>query len=330
MNTCKRWICCSHCYYLPHSCSSYVRRTLTSHTFVVEHDQLEQDAPASPGATAEPLFATVNDIVELLVVHPEEMVRVELDDVLKDAAELGVEAKSHLTENVTNSPILLVKEEAIVLEQEDDVEAPREQTEESIFLEKYDVVELPEKGATNLTYESIDKECRETEVVEVLYECSVCLNTYVTENDYLAHICPGAAYEEDAASSRKGRDYECELCNRAFRSYFVYQMHMSQHKNLNLCHVCNATFLDYGSLVHHICEDHPQLSADLVYLEEENVAEGRKQCDICGKITNNLKQHKMYHTIKELEFCKEENKRTMKKWFLCKVSEFLNRNHVYL
>lgn len=287
----------------------------------MEHDPLDSNSPVNQVAPAEPLFATVNDIVELLVVHPEEMVRVELDDVLKDAAELDEEVKPDLTDNVTNSPVLLVKEEeAIVLEQVGDVEVPKEQTEESIFIEKYDVVELSGKGAASLTYDTVDKECRETEVVEVLYECSVCLNTFVSENDYLAHVCPGAAYEEDAASSRKARDYECELCNRVFRSYFVYQMHMSQHKNLNLCHVCNATFLDHGSLVHHICEDHPQLSADLVYLEEENMTEGRKQCDICGKITNNLKQHKMYHTIKELEFCKEENKRTMKKWFLCMVS----------
>lgn len=283
----------------------------------MEHNSLAH-ADAQAGGHPDTLFASVDDIVELLVVHPDELVHVELNSVLKDPISLDVEAESNST---AEHPVLLVKEEAAITLEPDEgddagVEAARDDSsEETFFLEKYnvveDIIELPKEAA------SWGQDPHETETVEVLYECSDCLNTFMSENEYLSHTCPSLATQGAAPS--QPRIYECELCDRVFRSHLVYQMHVGQHKNANLCHVCNATFLDHGSLVQHICEDHPQLSADLACLEE--LGEGRKQCDICGKITHNLKQHKMYHTIKELEFCKEKNKRTVKKWFLCKVSE---------
>lgn len=197
----------------------------------------------------------------------------------------------------------------------------KEEPKEVIYSHDYDVdkeiIELPEQH-TNWVYDN--KEINEES--DIVYKCASCSNTFKTEALFQSHNCHQETVNVNDTADGKNF-FHCELCDRVFKSKLVFKLHCSQHKKSTLCQLCNACFLDSEDLLAHLNQVHPYSNLnDNTY--EEISASSEKQCDICGKITENLKQHKMYHTIKELEICKAENKKFLKKWFYCQVGRMIN------
>lgn len=204
-----------------------------------------------------------------------------------------------------------------------------------------DILEFPEDQQVTWVYDDSAKE--ETMVedeCDIVYKCESCANTYENETLFQSHNCEGGGGDEIVVQVGDGGDgvgvaavrgrtvFQCDVCDRVFKSKFVFKLHYAQHKKSNICQLCNACFLDSQDLQAHFhrahssadchLDDSATATAGAVY--EEVLADSEKQCDVCGKITDNLKQHKLYHAIKELEYCKAENKKFLKKWFYCQVS----------
>lgn len=297
------------------------------------------------------VFADLDDFVELLVVHPDEMVDVDLQNILKSENELDVDKNSQSV--VASSPdnyILYMKEENIIIPndniRDDETKTVvKSQIDESIFLENYQMNETseekwyqneyPEEAAIlykcsgcGQTFESESLfQSHSCEVdTDAIYKCSDCDELFDSEQSFELHNCTA---DQDENSSRKMKHFKCDLCNRTFKSELVFKLHVSQHKKSVICHMCDAVLLDENSLLNHIREKHQYWDYEMPDPDEITLNDSEKQCDICGKITDNLKQHKMYHTIKELEYCKEVNKKFLKKWFYCQVSFVLTLNRLW-
>ncbi len=277
-----------------------------------EVTKITKDPAQSGIEISNPPVSNSDDMVELLVVHPDDVVT--LDD---DTSSQNDGSRSPLDTDSSAGAVYIKEEAEFSLtpeEQEIYDEATIKEESDSVFLDECDVdgsiIELPITEA-NWTFDGSGETLKVD--LDMLHECCVCGNTFNTESLYRSHAC----VLDNEPSKRK--DFFCNACSLTFKSRLVYHMHIMQHKDVNLCHICNVTFSDASSLTSHNREYHSQAAIDLMNMEEEAALQPQIQCDICGKITNNLKQHKIYHTIKELEFCKEENKRSLKKWFLCQV-----------
>jgi hypothetical protein len=298
--------------------------------FKEKNELLNLQSVSSNENDSSTVFTDVNDFVELLVVDPD-MVEVDMQEILKnDGLILNDHSRAVVVSNSDEAIICVkddLKEEDVLTEEE--VEENIEQNNETIFLENYEmnetIVDSPEQRGKWVS----DADSA------ILFKCSNCEHTFDSEKAFQTHYC----VEEDTVKSEKEifeeyvidapiaepplkiREYYCNVCNRSYRSPLVFRLHVAQHKNASImCSVCNSCFPDNNSLTNHIHEKHPDRGSHLFDIDDESAMSNEKQCDVCGKITDNLKQHKMYHTIKELEYCKERNKKFLKKWFFCHVS----------
>lgn len=366
-------------------CRSYDERLLTNETLEctigsltkTEDEQNEQE------------LDTVDNFIELLVVHPEEMVEMETDIVpemtrndifennkstalsseknpfkssiclkkenLKTGDEIEEEEsvrneemeKEGEEENVAAALIVMTTKTTASTKKVDEIKPEREEErtrtrkiaqaernnyqinvadeftikeepeDNMLFCDSYiaeddQVVELQEQHVTWMydNKEATNDECG------IVYKCGLCANTYESETSFQSHVC---------GNVKKSKNFfHCELCDRVFKSEFVFKLHYGQHKKSTQCQLCNICFLDAEDLLNHLNQVHPYVrNADPDDLYEEVIAGSEKQCDVCGKITDNLKQHRLYHAIKELEHCKAENKKFLKKWFYCQVNVIL-------
>ncbi|XP_065219966.1 zinc finger protein 888-like isoform X2 [Planococcus citri] len=256
-----------------------------------------------------------------------------------------IEGLDNVASSNDQQTLLVIDSQSYMDEDEDDgddafdddtMAAIKEEPKEIAFTtDEFDeeILELQEDHQVTWVYDDSPKE--DGEECEIVYKCGSCGNTYQNEALFQSHNCEGSGddygsaeivvqirgnYDNDGGGvvSKNKTMFQCDICNRIFKSKLVFKLHYAQHKKPNVCQLCNACFLDPEDLQNHLNQAHPGANYNLddsaVY---EEVIDSEKQCDVCGKITDNLKQHKLYHAIKELEYCKAENKKYLKKWFFC-------------
>lgn len=107
-------------------------------------------------------------------------------------------------------------------------------------------------------------------------QCDLCGNVFKSKGSYDEHR---KAVHTDV------RAFECEICNKTYKSFRVLKIHRLRHGPANeICTVCGKTFRLRSEVKHHM---------------RRHMNDRRIQCDTCDKVfyrNSELKNHQRIHT----------------------------------
>ncbi|XP_064602846.1 zinc finger protein 3-like [Liolophura sinensis] len=122
------------------------------------------------------------------------------------------------------------------------------------------------------------------------HPCEICGRTFTS---------PNTLYHHKRGEHSDKKPFNCDQCQRPFKFYHSYKLHMLQHKGLrpHKCSQCDKTYLTANHLKQHV---------QVVHANTRNYS-----CSTCGKkfgYLNSLKVHEKLHTSDRPYKCSECNK----------------------